>query len=280
MALAVFERHEPGLDDGLRETLLRTPAIRRPPTALLALEEARALGELGTTRALMPLLRRVGRGDGQPGHPVIVFPGFIGGDRSTRLLRSILREWGYRAFGWRLGVNVGPTDRILDGMTARVADLCRRHRDCKLTLIGHSLGGVYARRLARAEPDLVREVITLGTPFYVQEGDLTHASLLYRMLTPLHSARFLGWQGQEQVPLTVPMTSIFTRTDGVVPWRTCLEHAGPRRQNIEVWGSHCGLPHNAAVLLAIASRLGQPDGEWSPFQPDASSAFLYPPQRR
>jgi len=136
----------------------------RPGPQLLFTESARAGLELGAMGAMLPLLRKAPRGDG---HSVLVIPGFMASDNSTRTLRWYLRDLGYHAHGWRLGVNIGPTDRIIDGMAARIGSLAADARTSgqPISLIGWSLGGIYARIMARQFPDAIRQVITLGSPF-------------------------------------------------------------------------------------------------------------------
>ncbi len=215
------------------------PASWSPPApGRLAADGARAAAELAAMGAALPFLRRAPRGDG---HPVLVLPGLTASDRSTRPLRAFLRDRGYHVHGWRLGANVGPTSQILSGLRARMEALGDQHGQ-PVSLIGWSLGGIYARQIARSTPRAVRDVITLGSPFRISGGG----------------------------PPSCPVTAVYTRADGVVDWRTCLEDPGPRRESIEVRASHTGLGHHPAVLLLIADRLAQPDGTWSPFQPTAT----------
>ncbi|MGI8492209.1 MAG: esterase/lipase family protein, partial [Acidimicrobiales bacterium] len=117
------------------------PGSVRPSTTLLAAEMPRALLELGTTAALRRLLAHLPVGDG---HPVLVLPGFTADDNSTRLLRGWLREKGYQVHGWRLGINLGPTPRILEGLLQRLDGLRRLHSNQPISLVGWSLGGIYA----------------------------------------------------------------------------------------------------------------------------------------
>jgi pimeloyl-ACP methyl ester carboxylesterase len=225
-----------GVDDAV--------SFRRPGLGLLALEAPRAVAELGAFGAALPLLRLAPRGDG---HPVVVLPGFMASDRSTRPLRWFLRDRGYHVHGWRLGANLGPTDHIIEGLDARLTRLREVHGGRKLSLIGWSLGGIYAREIARANPDGIRQVITLGSPFRLTDGDGSHAS------------------GREPPPLRVPSTAIYSRTDGIAAGESCHDGHGEQRECVEVIGSHCGLGHHPAVLLVIADRLAQPDGAWRPF---------------
>ncbi len=231
-----------------------------PPRRGLLLLEGRALLELGALIAVYPLLRRAPMGDG---HPVLVLPGFMASDFSTRALRRFLRERGYAAHGWKLGRNVGPAAETVAGLQQRFAELRQRY-DRTVSLIGWSLGGVYARELARRFPSDVRLVITLASPF--------------RDLRAVNVPRFLrgrraphpneaALRAQLADPLAVPMTAIYSRSDGITAWQSCVEQPGPQCENIEVESSHLGIGHNPVVLLTIADRLAQPEGEWKPFQP-------------
>jgi pimeloyl-ACP methyl ester carboxylesterase len=230
--------------------------------------------EFGAFLAASPLLRLIGRGDH---HPVLVLPGFTGGDRSTVPLRAFLRGQGYWVHGWHLGSNIGPHRHIVEGMEKRLDALHRRHGK-KVSVIGWSLGGIYARELARQWPEKVRQVITLGSPYRFREGDRSNASDLYDRLAPREDP----WPGHDlreehRPPLEVPSTSIYTRTDGIVRWHGCIDGEGPNCENIEVRGSHSGLGHNPAVLYVVADRLAQPEGTWAPFRaPSWTRSRIYP----
>ena len=247
-------------------------ARQAAPNTFLTVLESRAVFEMGATLAAAPLLRLAGRGDQ---HPVLVLPGFMGGDRSSVALRSILRSQGYWVHGWGLGRNIGPTQRIVDGMAERLAMLHERH-ERPVTLIGWSLGGIFARQLARQSPELIRQVITLGSPFRVDENSRSAASGLYEQMKPFHIEELESLTGPDQPPLPIPSTAIYTRTDGVVRWWQCLETTGPIAENIEVRGSHSGLGHNPAVIAAISNRLMQPVDDWRPFSPNLCLRRSFP----
>lgn len=234
-----------------------------PSRGLAALELPRAARELVGRVLAEPALRRVAKGDG---HPVLVMPGFTGSDGSTRVMRAFLRRLGYYVHAWRLGRNWGPTDHIIDGLAKRFASLGDEH-GAKLTLIGHSLGGIYARELARRAPDRVRQVVTLGSPVRWRRDSESTVAPLYRSLRGIHSdrAREARQLPDDHVPSRVPLTAIFSRTDGVVAWRTCVFDPSALHECIEVRGSHTGLIHNATSLVVVADRLAQPEGEWKPF---------------
>src|SRR5436305_6280013 len=132
-----------------------------PPSRTLMLLEARAIHEFGAFLGALPLLSLAPSGDG---HPVLVLPGLIASDTSTRPLRSFLKGRGYAVSGWRQGRNLGLREGVQDAMQDLVHELSDTHGR-KISLVGWSLGGVYARQLAKLMPDRVRSVITLGSPF-------------------------------------------------------------------------------------------------------------------
>jgi pimeloyl-ACP methyl ester carboxylesterase len=246
--------------------------LAAPSLRLQALEPF-AFVEAWVAVPTLPLLAWAPRGDG---HPVLVLPGFTASDTSTWYLRNVLRAKGFAAHAWELGSNVGPHPRIVRGLQRRLLALAARH-ERTVSIVGWSLGGIYARELARAHPDHVRSVITLGSPFRLRDDDRSTAQLLYRRLAP-RSDPFPGRLAFEHLrePMPVPTTSIYTRTDGVVRWHACIDEVGPTSENVEVRGTHTGLGLNAAALLVVADRLAQPDGMWRPFRPPRPFAHLYP----
>ena len=253
---------------------MRTTDPADPPSRELLLLEVRAVAELVAFFSMIPLLRLAPPGDG---HPVLVLPGLAAGDLSTRPLRAFLKDRGYRAHGWKLGRNLGPRPGVEADMQARLAQLHERYGRT-VSIVGWSLGGVYARELARRAPAHVRSVITLGSPF---AGDprASHAWELYELAS---GRRADDWPGRERMkqPPPVPATAIYSRSDGIVAWQGCLEREGPASENIEVEGSHSGLGHNPAVLYAIADRLAQPEGQWRPFERSGLRSLIYPDPRR
>ncbi|MCL4671428.1 MAG: alpha/beta hydrolase [Sphingomonadaceae bacterium] len=245
----------------------------RPPSRLWTLAEpGRALGELASFYALRPLLRTLPKGDG---HGVLVLPGFMASDSSTAPLRSLLRDLGYHAAGWGLGRNV----RVDNARVAAMAECVDRLADQtgrKISIVGWSLGGVFARELAKQAPDKVRLVISLGSPIS-DDRNHTNARRLFEWLNghepePMQGGRFrnLG----EAPP--VPTTSILTRTDGVVHWRGSVQEPGAQTENIEVIASHCGLGVNPAAIYAIADRLAQQEGTWKPFAASGLASAFFP----
>ena len=212
------------------------------------------------------------------GHGVLVLPGFMAGDASTRPLRNLLRDLGYDAVGWNLGRNIQVDDARVAAMMNCVDELYER-TGRKVSIVGWSLGGVFARELAKQAPGKIRLVITLGSPIS-DDRNHTNARRLFEYLNgrepePMRAGKFrtLG------VAPPVPTTSILTKSDGVVHWRGSVQHGvgdGGEVENIEVHASHCGLGVNPAAVYAIADRLAQAEGEWTPFAPKGLAALVFP----
>lgn len=243
-----------------------------PRWSLSLTDPGRAVVEFGLLVGTRPLRRTLPVGDG---HPVLVLPGLLAGDGSTRPLRGILRDLGYRVHGWRLGRNIGPTAKAVAGMADRMEDLNNRYGG-PVSVIGWSLGGIYARGIARRAPSSVRQVITLGSPFRLTDHNQTRAGAAFKRFSHLHVERAPVPLDLETEPLPVPATSIYSKYDGVVAWQACLDLRSPRAENIAVIGSHFGFGHNPAVIWAIADRLAQPSGQWAPFRPPAPLRPLFP----
>lgn len=244
----------------------------KPPSALLLLSEGRAVREFAASLAFAPLLLAARRGDG---HPVLALPGFLASDRSTLLMRRYFSALGYRAEGWSLGRNIGGFYRTRATLRARLSRL-NDETGQKVSLVGWSFGGVFARDLALWAPEAVRSVITLGSPF-AREIHATNAHRLYEQVTGEKAgdarADDLVAIGGD---LPVPSTSIYTRLDGVVNWRCSIAREGPTSENIEILlASHLGLGGNPAALWAIADRLAQKQGEFKPFVRSGPFALAY-----
>ena len=238
-------------------------AADAPSNMLFLTEGFRALLDFGLLVGSTPILTSLPTGDR---HPVMVLPGLMGSDPSTLVLRRILRRLGYPTHRWRQGVNIGPTREILDGMHDRLKLLADQHAQ-PVSLIGWSLGGIFARRIAREQPEAVRQVITLGSPFGLTDKRQSRANELYELNANRHAERWELPIPSEQEPLTVPSTAIYSRLDGIVAWGTSLGQPGPTAENIEVCASHTGMAVHPAVIWAIADRLAQPAGAWKPFRP-------------
>ena len=245
--------------------------IERPSRALFMSEWIRAPHELAAFYLAYPLLAMGPRGDG---HPVLVLPGMLADDATTEPLRRIIAARGLRAFPWQLGPNVGPAREIMTAIPRRIAQLHERSGQT-VSLVGWSLGGVLAREFARQCPEHVRDVVTLGSPLRLRASDppdLTTVGRIYQALRPLHDPRFVDAPRETAHPqLPCPSTSIYSRSDGVVPWRACVDDADATHENVEVVASHCGLGVNPAPVTVVLDRLVQPGGEWRPYAGTAAS---------
>lgn len=190
------------------------------------------------------------RGDG---HPVLVLPCSGRADDYTDALRALLLALGYRAQGWGLGVNRGPTARLMAGAAALLDDLAARHGP--VSLVGFSMGGLLARLLAGRAPGAVRQVITAGSPSRqpARSTFLPMGTLLRLWFGPGLDAL----AKEVGRPLPVPVTSVFTRDDGIVSWECCRDPAAPEG-DVEVAGPHVTLSTNPEVARAIAGRLARP----------------------
>jgi pimeloyl-ACP methyl ester carboxylesterase len=240
----------------------------RPPSEALNLTEPfRAMAELAMLPWAESWLSSVRGGDG---HPVIVIPGFTVGDRSTVVLRKFLSTLGYLPCGWKQGVNFGVRPELFVGLSELLSALHQEY-GCRISLVGQSLGGIYARELAKVNPDAVRQVITLGSPFNDPEGEASNLSDLYKMFNPEEvekSEQFKQQQWEIGKPPPVPTTAIYSKLDGVCHWRACIQHSGHDRvENIEVTSSHTGMSVNAQTLFVVADRLSQRRRFWKPFHP-------------
>jgi pimeloyl-ACP methyl ester carboxylesterase len=248
----------------------------RPPSKTLMFLEGRAIHEFGAFLGALPLLSLAPRGDG---HPVLVLPGLVASDVSTRPLRSFLKNRGYAVSGWRQGRNLGLRAGLQHAMTDLVEELNDTHGR-KVSLVGWSLGGLYARQLAKLMPQRVRSVITLGSPF-AGAPKSTNAWRVYEMASGRRAdeedSRF---GGSLSVAPPVPTTAIFSRTDGICAWQGCMEKSSARSESIEVESSHCGMGHHPAVVYAVADRLAQPEGAWKPFDRSGWRAMVYPDPNR
>lgn len=229
----------------------------KPPNMALALTDgARALADAACLGLALPLLRGLPRAP--QAHSVMVIPGFMGDDRGNGPLIRYLRHLGYTATGWGQGRNLGTSSFTQESLSETMEPLLEAGRG-KVSLIGHSLGGIYSREIARQQPDLIHQVITLGSPFGRGHQSASHAHSLYQRLNPEPNPREVD--DSLNTPPPVPTTAIYTRADGVVNWRTSLQLGDDHDvHNIEVPGSHIGLNLNALVWFWIARKLAEIDG--------------------
>lgn len=243
-----------------------------PPHPGLALTEAhRMLLELGGLVYTRRFLDRMPKGDG---HGIVLLPGFLGDDGYNAPLRRYLNRLGYEAVGWAQGRNLGPRGTLLDDTLEHIARLADRTGG-KVSLVGHSLGGIYARELAKQMPDRIRQVISLGSPFGEGRDTGSYPRRLFYSLNPEDEITIDQYLLGE--PPSVPTTAVYSREDGVVNWLTCFQEGQHKlAQNIQVWGSHCGLTINPMVWFLLAERLSQPEDGWRHFRSSTWRRLFYP----
>ncbi|MGL5929085.1 MAG: esterase/lipase family protein [Dermatophilaceae bacterium] len=233
------------------------------PTVWMARREWRAALEYAASAVRARKLDDWPLGDG---HPVLVLPGFLAGPESTVFLRQHLRKLGYRSHDWRHGRNLG----LREGMPEQLRELLLELHDRygrRVSLVGWSAGGVYAREMARALPEHTRCVVTLGSPFRGHPAS-TRAWATYRLLNRGAFTEELfsdEARARRAEPLPVPTTCVYSRSDGIVAWQCCVSEPAPRTENVEVHGSHLGYGHHLDTLRVIADRLAQPEGAWQPY---------------
>jgi len=245
--------------------LTETAKAKAPNWLLTLLEAPRALTEATSLLPARRMLVDLPPGDS---HPVLCIPGFLATDRSTRTLRRYIYGWGYDAFRWRLGRNLGPSryrnlDALLDDRLHKIYKETGR----RVSLVGWSLGGLYAREIARRNPDVVRNVITLGSP----HGDprATNAWRLYEAMSGISvdDDKIRARVQHLRKPVhDVPVTAIYSRSDAVVSSDIATLPPGPMAENIGVNTSHIGMGFNPMVLYLVADRLRQPADDWAPFE--------------
>ena len=165
--------------------------------------------------------------------------------------------------------------RVVSGLPERLHERRARH-DGPVSVIGWSLGGIFARPLGRRHPDAVRQVITLASPIRLRDHAHSNARRAYELVEKRHTETIQLPLEAGLGPLPVPATSVYTRLDGIVAWRACLDQPSRLAENVEVYASHFGIGHHPAALWVIADRLSQAPGQWAPFRPPARWRFAYP----
>lgn len=238
----------------------------RPPAVGLAIAELpRALFEL---LCLLPghlFLKRAPRGDG---HPVITLPGYRSDDTAMLAMRRYLARWGYKPYPWGLGTNLGIGYQRIDyekRMLEKLENVVEKHGE-PATLIGWSQGGVIAREVTKQRPDLVRQVIVLGSPL----ADAPEATTVFRIFQRTSAEEItnelMSMMREVASPLPhVRCICIYSNSDGIVAADIAQDLVSPNVENIRVTSSHLGMVVNPMVLFIIADRLSQTEDDWKPF---------------
>lgn len=265
-------------------------ALSREGSAVV--EAARLYRRGRTDRRARGRLPYIGPHNAPAQEPVVLVPGFMAGDYTLRALHGMLRREGYRTYRSHINVNVGCTREIADRLEQRIESIALR-RDRKVSLVGHSLGGMLARGLAARRPDLIHGIVSMGSPIVAPGAVHRLLALDADLLTRLARAGVRGLMGEDCIagacaqasfdethrPLdpSVDFTAIYSRRDGIVDWRACLD---PAATAVEVSTSHLGMAFDPLVydvvraaladqLVSRANRVEAPSAEES-LRPAAS----------
>lgn len=252
-----------------RKTGALDPVGVTAPRPSSILFETRALAEFATVGWAATMAAYVAPLG--PPRPVLVLPGFVSGDSATLALRLFLRSIGHRPHGWGLGLNVGASHHIAEGVDRTLRNLYHEYGE-PIDIVGWSAGGILGRVLASHRSEMVRQVISLGSPINMaaHQTNIGHLQKVFARFFLEPPRRF----DLDRVP--VPSTTVWTRTDGVVPGLACRQTVRRAAEVVEVKGSHTGLGANGAVFYLIADRLALPRGDWHPFDPPDRLRRLYP----
>jgi len=251
-----------------------TKKVNKPSLFWTVTEAGRAITELGFSIPFRSIHKKMPQGDG---HPVMVLPGFMASERSTYTLRKFLDKLGYKVYDWGLGRNLGKP-AYKDTLIEKIDAIYEEHGE-RISLVGWSLGGVFAREIAKERPQIIRQVITLGSPFRAVIKK-NNAAWMYSYVSGGKKVEDIDPALLAEIPnpAPVPTTAIYSKEDGVVPWQYCMEaEEDATHQNIQVRGSHLGLGHNLSVLRLIADRLQYAEETWQPFQVSTKlDELMYP----
>lgn len=226
--------------------------IKKPSLSKFLSEPFRAFAEKRRAHQFLKKYDTPPQGDK---HPILVIPGFMGDDQATLLLRKYLNRLGYTPIPWGLGWNFGKIQKI-NLLQKKIEQLHKEHQR-EVTLIGWSLGGVYARQLAKANPQLIRQVISLGSPF-AGMNQPNNAAWLYKLINGQRTIADADQKWLVDIPSPPPVrtTALFSKKDGIVPWQACIDlPSSELHQNIEIDGSHNGMPHNVQTWKVIETCL-------------------------
>jgi len=222
----------------------------QPPSPRGLIREARGFLEFPRLLFRVVDLALQPRGNGQP---ILVLPGYGVGDGSTVILKSYLRVLGYRVSGWQLGRNSGNVPELLPRVLKRLLSM-QHHSQERVRLIGWSLGGFIAREAARERPDLVHQVITLGTPV-VGGPKYTVIAQHFRRRGIDLDAMEAEIASRSAILLRTRVTALYSRADAVVAWQACIDRHGENVEHVEVSTSHMGFGFSPQVYKIIAQRL-------------------------
>ncbi|MDP3892463.1 triacylglycerol lipase [Nocardioides sp.] len=249
--------------EGFAQPALRAVLAEGRLTAEMARLAARSVQDR-RTRSATPY---AGRPPERSTEPVVLVPGFLAGDVSLRLMSAMLRRNGYRSYRSHIHANVGCTLNAAAQLEQRLEWVAQR-RGSRVRIVGHSLGGMLARGLAVRRPDLVSGIVTLGSPMLAPAA---HHALLSRSVDVLvrlsragvpglmaedcvagECARMSWEESREPVPAGVGFTAVYSRRDGIVDWRACVD---PLAEAVEVTASHVGMAVDPRVMDEVLAAL-------------------------
>lgn len=219
----------------------------RPPSLPHLLNEARAIAAWPLRMMNVPVMPAK-----VDGPPILVIPGFLASDRSTAVLRRALADAGFRTHGWHMGMNWGTRADTLDRLEARLERVAAKNA-VPVTLLGWSLGGIYARELAKRVPDRVARVVTMGTPF---SGDMraNHAWKLYELMNRHKvDAPPIDVVLHEKPP--VPTIALWSRRDGIVAAASARGFPHESDETVEFDCTHIGFATDPAAIARVVAVL-------------------------
>jgi len=231
------------------------PEVKKPSLFLFLTEGMRGVWDRIRSWIFRRNFKKLATGDG---HPVFVIPGLLSNDLMTKPLRTLLERVGYTVYGWELGINLADFDdvKILDKTLNTIYE---KHNQ-KVSIIGWSLGGLYARKICADNLDKVRQIITLGSPFRsldAQGAAMTTLKILYRSNEIPIPAEHKEWAEKLKDPLAIKTSSLYSKKDGIVPWMLCRESIEDElHQNHEIVSSHTGMVYNIQAIKIILNKLG------------------------
>ena len=222
----------------------------KPPSLMTLAGEGLTPFEFTRLLAASPSLALQARGRGEP---VLVLPGLGASNKSTALLRGYLSWLGYDTNGWTLGRNHGDVAGMLPFVIDQLRSL-HRQSGSTVHMVGWSLGGILAREAAREYPETVRQVVTLGSPI-VGGPKYTSMGALYTKNGGNLDAIEAAIAARECNPIRVPVTSIFSKRDGIVGWQASIDKHSNEVEHIEVRSTHLGLGISPDVFKILARKL-------------------------
>lgn len=224
-----------------------------PPPLFNVLLETRAVAEWTSMFCLYPFIPKH---KSKKSKPILLMPPYLGNDNSTRFVRKYLKSVGFKTYKWDLGVNM-INSKSLPKLIEKLDEIYEKHQE-KVSLVGWSGGGIFAKIIANRYPEKVEQLITIGSPVWGVKNMKTPIIKTIEFVrgTKLKERNLKFIKELEAIP-EVPITCVYTKTDGLIPWKNCMEAETYRNdiKNIEVFGSHCGMGANATVLLTVANAL-------------------------